>query len=120
MTQPSGSSAPGQPGSSGPVGRASLPEPASTLADRVAASVSTVPGVVRLGGSAFPEVGTYLPGRRVAGVADRGDHLTVSVTAFPAGSLLDLAERVRAAVSRVDARPVDVVIADLESADPDA
>ncbi len=90
-------------------------EAGPTLADRVAASVSTVPGVARLGGSAFTEVATYLPGRQVAGVSDRGDHVTVSVTAVPAGSLVELAERVRAAVLLVDARPVDVLIADLDS-----
>ena len=117
MTQPSGSTAPGSAVVPAPAGDTSPRDPGATTADRVAASVRAVPGVVRLGGSTFPEVATHLPGRRVTGVADRGDHLTVSVTAEPSGSLLDLADLVRAAVSRVDDRPVDVVIADLEPSD---
>ena len=117
MTQPSGSSAPGSAVVPAPGGTTTPREPGATTADRVADSVRTVPGVTRLGGGAFPEVATPLPGRRVTGVADRGDHLRVAVTAEPSGSLLDLAERVRAAVARVDDRPVDVVIADLEPSD---
>lgn len=38
------------------------------LADDLAAAVLTVPGVVRLHAGALGEIGTYLPGRRVAGI----------------------------------------------------
>ena len=42
------------------------------IADRVAAAVIAVPGVAFLHGGVFGEIGTYLPGRRVSGVAEIG------------------------------------------------
>lgn len=121
MTQPVGSSAPAQASSPAPAGPAlaGTPSPQGTgLPDRVAAVVGAVPGVAGLGGGTFGDIATYLPGRRVSGVADRGDHLAVSVTAdvAMAGNLPALADRVRAAVASLDPRPVDVDIADI--ADP--
>lgn len=93
--------------------RAEGTSPEQTLADRVAAAVTAVPGVAALAGGAFDEVATYLPGRRVNGVAERGDRLTVSFTATATGDLRETAERVRAAVAGVDPRPVDVIVADI-------
>lgn len=89
-------------------------EPPSPL-DRVAAAVAAVPGVAGLDGGPFGEVTTYLPGRRLAGVADRGDRLSVSVVARQGNPLPALADRIRAAVRAVDPRPVQVVIADLDA-----
>ncbi|WP_432522630.1 hypothetical protein [Kineococcus sp. SYSU DK006] len=45
----------------------------AALADDLAQAALTVPGVARLHGGALGEVGTYLPGRRVAGVRLAGD-----------------------------------------------
>lgn len=44
------------------------PADAGGLADELAAAVLAVPGVARLHAGALGEVGTYLPGRRVAGI----------------------------------------------------
>lgn len=107
-------------GSAGPPATSPAPAPAGSPAvesplERVAAAVLSVPGVAGLDGGTFAEVTTYLPGRRLAGVADRGDHLAVSVVAHTGELLPALAERVRAAVRALDPRPVEVVIADLDT-----
>ena len=44
------------------------PSDVPELADALAAVVLGVPGVVRLNAGALGEIGTYLPGRRVAGI----------------------------------------------------
>lgn len=116
MTSAVGSAAPGPVGAAAPAGE---PPRERTPADRVAEAVLAVPGVAGLNGGAFGEVATYLPGRRVVGVADRGDHLLVSVTAVApvpeagAPDLHRLGNRIRATAANVDLRPVDVVIADI-------
>jgi len=45
-----------------------LAPPGTELADRVAAVVLAVDGVIALHGGVFGETATYLPGRRVPGV----------------------------------------------------
>lgn len=89
-----------------------LPEPV----EEIAGTVATVPGVAALDGGRFGESTTYLPGRRVAGVVDRGDLLTVTVTARAGQPLPALAARIRIAVATLDPRPVEVVITDLDLA----
>lgn len=113
MTQPVRDARPGPVAPSAPAGPVPLEQ---TAADRVAAAALAVPGVIGLDGGSLGEVATYLPGRRVSGVADRGDRLIVSITALAAGDLRILAELVRSAVARVDPRPVDVVVADIAAA----
>lgn len=111
MTQPVRDPRPGRVGTAGaPAG----PDPfGPALADRIASVVGAVPGVAGLDGDSAAGVATYLPGRRVSGVAERGDRVTVSITAVPTGNLRTLAERVRSAVATVDPRPVDVIVADV-------
>ncbi|WP_018180709.1 hypothetical protein [Jongsikchunia kroppenstedtii] len=95
------------------------------VAERIAAAVAAVPGVAGLHGGQFGEIGTYLPGRRVAGVrltADRCEvHISVQMHTDPdidgpasAGeSVLDMADRIRRTASAIVDLPVDVVIEDL-------
>jgi len=111
VTQPVRDPRPGPVGRAGAPAGSDLPEPA--LVDRIASVVGAVPGVAGLDGDSAGGVATYLPGRRVSGVAERGDRVTVSITAVPSGNLRALAERVRSAVATVDARPVDVIVADV-------
>ncbi|MFH5821108.1 hypothetical protein [Georgenia sp. AZ-5] len=92
-------------------------------ADAVAAAVLAVPGVARLHTGAFGEVGTYLPGRRVAGVRIRPDGVEVHVVVEHA--LLDrrvplpvLAEQVHRAVGAQVPGPVHVYIDDLDEPPP--
>ena len=110
MTRPVRDERPGPVVTAAPAGRHPQEQ---TLADLVAAAVRGVPGVAGLDGGSLGEVATYLPGRRVSGVAERGDRLAVSITAVPAVDLRALAAAVRSAVATVDPRPVDVTVADI-------
>ena len=87
--------------------------------DAVAAAVRACPDVAGLTAGGMGGRATYLPGRRVEGVAVDGDAVVVQVRSrwgVPAG---ELADRVRAVVAPLVAgRRVDVVVADL--ADPPA
>nr|WP_246326733.1 hypothetical protein [Actinomycetospora corticicola] len=56
------------------------------------------PAVSRLSAGPYGTVGTYLPGRRVAGIQITATEVTVRVVAFP-GPLRTLETQVRAAVS---------------------
>lgn len=113
MSQPVESTAPGRIDGSTPAPGA---QAGSDLVDRIAVVAAAVPGVAALGGGLGTQVATYLPGRRVNGVADRGDRVEIALTAAPSGNLHELAARVQVAVGLLDPRPADVVIADL--ADP--
>lgn len=88
-------------------------------ADAVAAAALDVPCVVRLASDGPAQVATYLPGRRVAGVALREDSCEVAVVLRIDGRPLpELADEVRrAVVPHVGDRAVDVVIADIVIAD---
>jgi len=91
---------------------AAVPDPADVLA----AAVLAVDGVAGLHGGMFGEVGTYLPGRRVAGVAlhDAGAEVHIAVR-FGVDVQL-VATAVRAAAAPLVGGPVDVVIEDVELA----
>ncbi|ABS05930.1 hypothetical protein [Kineococcus radiotolerans] len=85
------------------------------LADDLAATVLAVPGVVRLNGGALGEIGTYLPGRRVAGIRladpDRTGPTEVHVVLRADAPLREVAEAVHlAAAARLTAAgaPADV------------
>ncbi|GAA5142907.1 hypothetical protein GCM10023340_07170 [Nocardioides marinquilinus] len=95
---------------------------AATTADRIAAAVTAVPGVVGLHGGAHGEVATYLPGRRVTGVRLRDERCSVHVVLEWGSALLETSERVRAAAQAHlggtdgpsgGAGPVDVVVEDV-------
>lgn len=70
------------------------PEPA----ERVAAVVRGVPGVAALHPGLFGEVGTYLPGRRVAGVRITDDAIDVHLVVVFGAAVRATAAAVRSAV----------------------
>lgn len=89
-----------------------------TVADRIATAVRSVPSVFDLHGGVFGEIGTYLPGRRVAGIREQDGRWEIHVTARLGHSLADLTRDVRAAVStHAGGAPIDVVIEDLDDDD---
>ncbi len=87
--------------------------PAAEPADRVRAAVLEVPGVAELHAGAFGEVGTYLPGRRVAGVRLRDDGTEVHVVVTMGADVRSVAGAVREAVTLVVPGPVDVTVEDV-------
>ncbi|MGI8870953.1 MAG: hypothetical protein ACR2F6_19450 [Mycobacteriales bacterium] len=95
-------------------------------ADRVAAAARAVPGVHDLHAGMFGEAATYLPGRRVTGVAVGENRVAVHIVAdldrSEGNDLTALAEAVRrAVVPLADGAAVDVIIEDLhQSARRDA
>lgn len=89
------------------------------LADRVAAAVSRVPGVVGLHGGAFGEAATYLPGRRVAGVRLTDAVAEVHITVVYGTPVDETAEKVRAAVTPLVTTPVDVRVEDIVPVAPE-
>jgi hypothetical protein len=93
-----------------------LPEPAT--ADVVAGLVLAVPGVVRLHPGRFGEIGTYLPGRRVAGVRVTDTVAEVHVVVAVDEPLQAVAQQVHAVVAAVVDVPVRVVVDDLAPAVP--
>jgi len=88
-------------------------------ADLVAERVLAVPSVVSLDGGRVRQVATYLPGRRVVGVAWREDACEVSVVVrLSDRPLPEVAEHVRQAVAPVaEGRAVHVLISDVLTPD---
>jgi uncharacterized alkaline shock family protein YloU len=83
------------------------------MADVVAAAVLGVPGVAELHAGMFGEVGTYLPGRRVAGIR-LGDDLTEVHVALTFGApVRETAARIREVVGTITQGPVDVTVEDV-------
>ena len=117
MSTPPGSIPAGAPGV-----RATAPHDPTApgrgaLSQRVADAVLSHPDVVRLSGGTFGSITTYLPGRRLVGVAlGEGDEPT------RIGVVLRLGARVHATAdalrllvaAETGARRVDVVVADVE------
>lgn len=103
---------------SGAVGSAAVVEPAlvdGVNVDAVAAAILRCPGVSGLSGGRFGEVGTYLPGRRVAGVQLTGDTVTVHVRGVWGVPVARLYEQVSAAVAALVARrTMHLVLADID------
>lgn len=87
-----------------------------TAADDIAAAVRAVPGVSGLHAGAHGEVGTYLPGRRVAGVRLGADATEVHIAVVMGSSIADVAQRVVAAVEPLTQAPVQVHVEDVTSA----
>ncbi|GEL99795.1 hypothetical protein [Cellulomonas terrae] len=86
-----------------------------TPAEVVAAAVLAVPGVVRLHGGRFGELGTYLPGRRVVGVRIDDDGTEVHVVVSDLTPVPQTAARVQRAVSAVAPMPVRVHVEDIDT-----
>ncbi|WP_456789684.1 hypothetical protein [Cellulomonas sp. P5_C5] len=91
-----------------------IPEPL-TPAEVVAAAVLAVPGVVRLHGGRFGELGTYLPGRRVTGVRIDDEGTEVHVVVSDLVPVPATAARVQRAVSAVAPMPVRVHVEDIDT-----
>ena len=91
-----------------------IPEPL-TPAEVVAAAVLAVPGVVRLHGGRFGELGTYLPGRRVTGVRIDDEGTEVHVVVSDLVPVPETAARVQRAVSAVAPMPVRVHVEDIDT-----
>ena len=91
-----------------------VPEP-PTPAEVVAAAVLAVPGVVRLHGGRFGELGTYLPGRRVTGVRIDDEGTEVHVVVSDRVPVPQTAARVQRAVSAVAPMPVRVHVEDIDT-----
>jgi uncharacterized alkaline shock family protein YloU len=87
----------------------------AALADRVAASVLAVPGVVRLHAGVFGEVATYLPGRAVAGVRLRPDETEVHLVASARRPIPSVARDVHEVVRALVSGPVHVYVEDVEA-----
>lgn len=90
-------------------------------ADTVAGIAVAVPGVRALHPGMFGEVGTYLPGRRVAGVRITDGTIDVHVVVEADAKVRDTAAAVRQAVA--DAYPthaVDVTVEDVVAFTPAA
>ncbi|WP_432572091.1 hypothetical protein [Kineococcus sp. SYSU DK005] len=90
-----------------PGGAAAEERAVQRLADDLAAAAGAVPGVARLHPGALGEIGTYLPGRRVAGVRLRGQVLRgdgtveVHVVLAAGAGVRETAADVHAAAARV-------------------
>jgi uncharacterized alkaline shock family protein YloU len=90
------------------------PEPL-TPAEVVAAAALAVPGVVRLHGGRFGELGTYLPGRRVTGVRIDDEGTEVHVVVSDAVPVPETAARIQRAVSAIAPMPVRVHVEDIDT-----
>ncbi|WP_344203425.1 hypothetical protein [Aeromicrobium alkaliterrae] len=89
------------------------------LADQVAAAALSVPGVDGLHAGSFGEVGTYLPGRRVAGIRITDEVTEVHVAVEMGSAIPALAADVVAAVAPLVQSPVQVFVEDVVPARPD-
>ena len=87
--------------------------------DAVAAAVQACPGVSGLDGGRFGEVASYLPGRRVQGVAVRKDSVTAQVRTRWAVPAADLLSQITAVLTPlIGGRRVEVVVADIDDPPP--
>ncbi|MGW6378236.1 hypothetical protein ACWFRB_19460 [Rhodococcus sp. NPDC055112] len=82
-------------------------------AELIAGAVLAVPGVAGLHGGMFGEVATYLPGRRVLGVALGDDSCAIHISVRYPAHVIETAERVRAALAPMLDVPVDVTVEDV-------
>ncbi len=82
-------------------------------AERIAAVVTAVEGVVGLHGGMFGEVATYLPGRRVPGIRVGADRVDVHVSLALDAPVRQTATAIQRAVAGLTALPVDVTVEDL-------
>jgi len=98
--------------------RADGPDPAivdGIDVDAVASAVRACPGVSDLADSRFGDAATYLPGRRVTGIAVKGETVRVSVRAkwgVPASDLLD--QITAALMPSLADRRIELVVAEID------
>jgi len=98
--------------------RADGPDPAivdGIDVDAVASAVRACPGVSDLADSRFGDATTYLPGRRVTGIAVKGETVRVSVRAkwgVPASDLLD--QITAALMPSLADRRIELVVAEID------
>jgi hypothetical protein len=98
-----------------------LSVPAADPVEEVAAAVLRCPAVARLHGGRFNAISSYLPGRRVIGVAVTPAGVTVGVVGRYPAPVAEIASQVRAAVATVvPGAAVTVAVEDLDTADVDA
>jgi hypothetical protein len=84
--------------------------------DAVARAVRAVPGVSDLAGGRFGDATSYLPGRRLTGVAVREDAVRISVRARWGVAASDLLGHITMALRQiVSDRRIDVVIAEIDN-----
>lgn len=95
-----------------PAGNGSVPEDEPAV-DRIVRAVREVPGVVDLNGGVMGEVGTYLPGRRVAGVRLHPDRAEVQVIVEYGRDVRRVADSIQTAVQPLSGTPVNVTVADV-------
>ncbi|TQF68737.1 Asp23/Gls24 family envelope stress response protein [Rhodococcus spelaei] len=89
-------------------------DPPVEPAERIAALALAVPGVADLHGGMFGEVATYLPGRRLLGVALTEQACAVHIAVTYPGNVVEVAEAVRRAVTPVVTVPVNVTVEDVQ------
>ena len=95
------------------------PRAAGGLTERVADALLAHPDVVRLSGGPYGSIATYLPGRRLAGVAlgDGDEPARIGVVLRLGAPVPTTADMLRALVaSETGAQRVDVVVTDVEPA----
>ena len=98
-----------------------LAVPWAETVEAVAAAVLCCRAVARLHGGPFNAISSYLPGRRVIGVALTPSGVTVGVVGRYPATVAEIASQVRAAVSTVvPGVAVTVVVEDLDTADVDS
>ena len=84
--------------------------------DAVASAVRACPGVADLAGGRFGDATSYLPGRRLIGVAVRDDSVRISVRARWGVSADDLLNQITLAVTPIASnRRIEVVIAEIDN-----
>ncbi|MBY4574009.1 hypothetical protein ACN94_10480 [Gordonia paraffinivorans] len=87
--------------------------PARELVDEVAEAVLAVPGVTGLHGGLLGEVATYLPGRRVAGIALDDEAGEIHIVADLSHDLRSVAATVRNTAEQLAGRPFTVIVEDI-------
>lgn len=81
--------------------------------DRIVQTVLAVPGVAALHSGMFGEVGTYLPGRRVAGVRVGDDAIDVHVSLVFDAPVRGTAAAIRQALQPLTVLTVNVTVEDI-------
>ena len=92
---------------------------ASELSEQIAAAALSVVGVADLHGGMFGEIGTYLPGGRVAGIRIAGGRVEVHDTLYWDYPVRATADAVRSAVEPLVDQPVCVTVEDLVQQRPE-
>ncbi|MCD2143993.1 Asp23/Gls24 family envelope stress response protein [Gordonia paraffinivorans] len=88
-------------------------QPKRELVDEVAEAVLAVPGVTGLHGGLLGEVATYLPGRRVAGIALDDEAGEIHIVADLTHDLRSVAATVRDTAEQLAGRTFTVIVEDI-------